>query len=177
MSVRDVARSSHALRRSELTYTWAHDGRTTTFTWVGEDDDIVPARVYAVAFTPEGRILLVGGLLDEGVVWWLPGGGVEQDESPEQALVRELQEEAGAAVRDLSFLGYRRVDDPAHGRSHIGMYWCRITVPDSFVPTCEVTRNLLVRPEDFLTYLFWRDDPAAAYLFRLATERERKRAR
>ena len=157
----------------ELTYTWAHDGRATTFTWVGDDDDIVPARVYAIAFAPDGRILLVGGGLDEDAVWWLPGGGVEGAESAEQALVRELEEEAGAAVRDLAFLGYRRVDDPGLDPSHIGMYWCRITIRDAFVPSCEVTRNRLVPPEEFLTHLYWRDDPAATHLLRLATEHER----
>ena len=160
-----------------LSYDWEHDGRTTTFSWVGNAAGIVPARVYALAFTDEGRILLVGaGAEDEATCWWLPGGGVEEGESAEQALVRELQEEAGATVHDLEFLGYRRVDDPVDGQSHIAMYWCQVTVPESFVPRCEVTKNLFVRPEQFLDHLYWADDPAAAHLLRLATETARRRS-
>jgi ADP-ribose pyrophosphatase YjhB (NUDIX family) len=156
---------------------WEHDGRTTTFTWLGDAPGIVPARVYALAFDDEGRILLVGvGSEDDDSWWWLPGGGVEQGESAEQALVRELHEEAGAAVHDLEFLGYRSVDDPVEGLSHIAMYWCRIAVPDSFVPRCEVTKNVFVLPEHFLDHLFWADDPAAAHLLQLATETARRRS-
>ncbi len=161
-----------------LSYDWEHDGRTTTFTWIGDAPGIVPARVYALAFTDEGRILLVGaGAEDDASWWWLPGGGVEEGESGEQALVRELQEEAGAAVHDLEFLGYRSVDDPVEGLSHIAMYWCQVTVPDSFVPRCEVTKNLFVLPEQFLDHLFWADDPAAAHLLQLATDTARRRSR
>lgn len=158
-------------------YDWKHDGRTTTFSWVGNAPGIVPARVYALAFTDEGRILLVGaGAEEDAGWWWLPGGGVEEGESAEQALVRELQEEAGAAVHDLEFLGYRSVDDPVEGLSHIAMYWCQVTVPDSFVPRCEVTRNLFVLREQFLDHLFWAEDPAAAHLLELATETARRRS-
>jgi 8-oxo-dGTP pyrophosphatase MutT (NUDIX family) len=158
-------------------YEWDHDGRTTTFSWVGNAPDVVPARVYALAFTDKGRILLVGaGAEDDATWWWLPGGGVEQGESAEQALVRELQEEAGAVMHDLEFLGYRSVDDPVEGLSHIAMYWCQVTVPDAFVPRCEVTKNLFVLPEQFLAHLYWAEDPAAAHLLELATETARRRS-
>ncbi len=42
------------------------------------------------------RVLLLGNERDE---WELPGGHVEPGESPEEALVREWQEETGLAVR------------------------------------------------------------------------------
>lgn len=45
-----------------------------------------------------------------------------------QALVRELDEEAGAVANDLEPLGYR-VDDPVEGRSYIWTYCCRATLP------------------------------------------------
>ena len=158
---------------TELVHAWHHEGRTTTFSWVEEPDGTVPARVYALAFTSQGRVLLVGD--DEPGHWWLPGGGIEDGETPEQALIRELDEEAGAVIDDVELLGYRRVEDPLEGRHHIAHYWCRVTLTASFIPRHEVTRNLLVEPAHFLDYLYWAADPAAAHLLKLATAVDRRR--
>lgn len=151
---------------------WVHDGRTTTFTWLGAADaPATVARVYAIAMTGDGRILLVGGgsggdLDDE--TWWLPGGGVEDGESPEDALRRELLEEAGATTRDVELLGYQRVDDPLDGTFVIAHHWARVEMPATFEPQHEVTRSVLVPPERFLDNLFWSADPTAARLLALA---------
>ena len=39
--------------------------------------------------------------------WTLPGGGVEEDETPAEGIVRELKEEASHSPKNLQYLGYR----------------------------------------------------------------------
>ena len=53
--------------------------------------------------TTEGRILLVR-LIDTDQ-WAVIGGAIEPDESPQQAAVREAEEEAGVAVALGAILG------------------------------------------------------------------------
>lgn len=57
--------------------------------------------VRAIVIDPTERVLLVR-FEAFGDTWWCPpGGGVETDESPEQAIVRELAEESGLDAVDL----------------------------------------------------------------------------
>lgn len=151
---------------AEFVHRWEHQGRTITFSWVG-DVDVPVVRVYAFAFTTDGMMLLVGD--EHGL--WLPGGGIEDGETPDAALARELMEEAAATVHDMGTLGAQRVDDPAAGIEYHAFYCCRIMLADRFVPKHEVTQRVLVPPERFLDTLFWgRRDPKAAMLLERALE-------
>lgn len=74
---------------------------------------------YAVIFDDAGRVLLTREPDSRGRLgrWALPGGGVEHGEHPEQAVVREVQEESALRVRvgtlrdvcsDITTAGRRR---------------------------------------------------------------------
>ena len=51
----------------------------------------------------EGKILLVRRT-DEGAQWQFPGGYLEMDETPEEAVQREVLEETGLSVRTVKLL-------------------------------------------------------------------------
>ncbi|MGI5292683.1 NUDIX domain-containing protein [Nonomuraea polychroma] len=69
---------------------------------VGHDLVLMPA-VTAIVTDHEGRILLVTDL-DTG--WWaLPGGSIDPDERPADAIVREMREELGVEVEPTAVLG------------------------------------------------------------------------
>jgi 8-oxo-dGTP pyrophosphatase MutT (NUDIX family) len=75
---------------------------------VGHEFVLIPS-VAAILRDSGGRILLVQGM--EGC-WQLPGGAIDPDETPEDALRRECLEEANAVVRPTRLLA--AVGGPEH---------------------------------------------------------------
>ena len=58
--------------------------------------------------------------------WWeFPGGKIEEGESPEEALVREIREELDTDIEVMSFLQTVEYEYPEF---HLSMdcFWCRI---------------------------------------------------
>lgn len=67
---------------------------------------IVPQkdRVRVIVYRDDGKILLVRSRFSRQE-WALPGGGVNRNESYEQAAVREALEEIGLKIHNLRYLG------------------------------------------------------------------------
>lgn len=68
-------------------------------------------RVGAVIYKAN-KVLLVHRFKNEGEYWVLPGGGVEEGESLDQALQREVREETGLDLIESELLGVS--NDGAH---------------------------------------------------------------
>jgi ADP-ribose pyrophosphatase YjhB (NUDIX family) len=77
----------------------------------------------------DDRLLLVKrtGKLLEGGKWGLPGGFVDRDETIKQAVAREIMEETGYEVADITlFRIIDRPDRPAEDRQNIAfVHLCR----------------------------------------------------
>lgn len=159
----------------EFVNRWRIGRQSLTFSWIGQAD-VVADRVYALAFiSPTEMLLVSGGAGDPG--WWLPGGGIEAGETAEQALARELWEEARAKILCLDQLGSQRVDGARGWQAFQVFCWCRVRLEEQEAPSNSPNERLLqhiVSPADFLEALAWgHSDPTAALLLERALEVER----
>lgn len=85
-------------------------------------DNPTPA-VAAVVVDPAGRLLLVERDKDPKAGWWsLPGGFIEIDESPEEALRRELREETGLEAGQIRLLAVGDETSRRYGRVLVVCY-------------------------------------------------------
>jgi len=77
-------------------------------------------------------------------VWVLPGGGIEQDELPEVAVVREVKEETGldvAVVRKVGlWLPINKIGAPAH------VFECKADVLPNTLAPCDESRAVRFWP-------------------------------
>ncbi len=70
------------------------------------------------AVVRDGRLLLVRRASRRGKGnWQVPGGFVEPDEAIEEAVIREVQEEANVIAKVVGVLGLRNRNDPDMGNS------------------------------------------------------------
>ena len=76
------------------------------------------------------KLLLVTGY--NAGYYWTPGGGVEEGESPEQALRREVQEELGAKI-----VSFKRYMTFRYNTQHVTTF--TVEIDDDFTVGNEIT--------------------------------------
>ena len=109
-----------------------------------------------LCFTPEGMVTLVS----DGKGWVCPGGYPEVGETLEEALIREIAEEACARVINYQYIGsIRTYELPPIPEGSLPMfyqarYWVRVE-NDVFDPQHEMTQRIDVLPSEFVEILRW----------------------
>lgn len=111
------------------------------------DSEGYRANVGIILSNDDGMVMLAGRVGTKG--WQFPQGGMQRDESPEDAMYRELHEEIGLRAEDVTLLA--STDD-----------WIKYRLPDKYVrtgskPLCigQKQRWFLLRltaPEDQLRF-------------------------
>ena len=112
--------------------------------------------VYVVAcalIDPDGRVLLAQRPADKamGGLWEFPGGKMEHGEAPESALIRELREELGIAVKQACLAPFTFASH-AYTDFHLLMplYLCRRW--EGTPQALEHSQIKWVRPKDMSSY-------------------------
>jgi 8-oxo-dGTP pyrophosphatase MutT (NUDIX family) len=107
---------------------------------------VLSPSVAAVIHDHEGRLLLQEK--SSGEAWSLPAGGIELGESPQEAIIREVMEETGYAVRIQGivsvFGGWEfRYAYPSGDRVEyiVTLFQCKI-IGGSGVPTDSETKSI-----------------------------------
>ncbi|MFF9049397.1 NUDIX hydrolase [Streptomyces parvulus] len=135
----------------------------TSFARGGEatppQDAPLPAAL--VALWRAGRVLMVFDRYRQS--WELPGGSIEEGESPRQAAARELLEESGQQPDErLRFIGYARfVLAPDRRAEYLALYAGCCAETRAFEPTEEISA---IRWWDLLERLPGYVQPLDAYL-------------
>jgi len=142
---------------------WMNGKREIRSRWKDLDDykGLHVTRVGAMCFK-DGKICLIrsGG----GKKWVIPGGKPEKDESMEQALRRELDEEATLTVKNIKLLGATENFIKDNPKKNEGDHFFKLFFtaditelnPQTEDPDAGVTRErIFIRPEEFKDYIDW----------------------
>ncbi len=99
--------------------------------------------------------LVIGG--NGNNKWGLIGGHIENGETPEETLIREVQEESNMRVIKQIPIGYQEVINPDGAIDYQLRSFCLVEPIGQFVsdPAGSVTEIKLIDPKDYKKYFDW----------------------
>jgi 8-oxo-dGTP diphosphatase len=130
-----------------------------------------------LCFTDRGRIVIV----HDGKNWQFPGGAVEPGETLEDALIREIMEEACARVVESVYLGSIRQEEndrdagPGRRIRYKARFWARVKM-EIFRPEFETLQRAEIEPDHVVGYLGWNARKTADAILRDALSMEAKKS-
>ena len=109
--------------------------------------------VHAYCFYKEKMIVVYA---DNKGYWTPPGGGVEQGESVEEAVTREVKEETNMKVLYQEIIGYQDIYEPEKIIRQTRSF-CIVEPYGDFVadPDGDVSKIELIDPADYKKYFDW----------------------
>ena len=111
-------------------------------------------RVRVIVYRDDGKILLVRGRFSRQK-WALPGGGVNRNESYEQAAVREVLEEIGLKIHNLRYLG--------KANSHESYAKFSVRVFAAYASNCDIKCNFEIMEARWLNMNYLPKEYYALY--------------
>lgn len=94
--------------------------------------------------------------------WELPAGRREVDESPKECAIRELYEETGQKVEDLTLQGLAKIRNlETHHVKYNPVYFSKVSLLTPFIPNDEMERIILwdltsdIGPVDHVDVQIW----------------------
>ena len=112
-------------------------------------------RVRVIVYRDDGRSLLVRSRFSRQK-WALPGGGVNRNESYEQAAIREVLEELGISVDNLRYLG--------KANSHESYAEFSVRVFAAHASNCDIKCNFEIMEARWLNMNYLPEEYYALYI-------------
>lgn len=97
-------------------------------------------------------------ILEDNGWWELPGGGLDWPETAEECLKREIKEEMGLTVTEVSSApSYFLIGENMAGKRSVNIVFIVKVADLNFTPSDECTEMKFVTPEEALTIHAWRN--------------------
>lgn len=129
----------------------------TTFIWHSSKlldvTEYKPTQIYGFCKTSDNLVCLVRDKDEERFT--LPGGGIDEGETPEESLIREFKEEAQFEIKNIKLLGSLEVSPE---KTQQVRYICEAENVEEFIPEkdgWETVERIWVYYKDLPKYLKW----------------------
>jgi ADP-ribose pyrophosphatase YjhB (NUDIX family) len=128
--------------------------------------DIKVKGVHAFCFYGDKMVVVWS---DKKNYWTPPGGGIEEGESIEEAVIREVQEETNMKVLKQVPIGFVQINEP-QGLITQARSFCLVEPYGDFVsdPDGDIDKIELIDPKDYKKYFDWGE--GGEYLMKRALE-------